>query len=786
MKAIDDFLLGIAEATNALISKSLEEGIDLALETLCKNLNVTSAMVYVNRIENGRIYSSLKYLSSKEDNPVRIQHNQNIDLSLFGDLREVLVRGESFDIVYSESKGSLHDHMKVDGTKSVTLFPIQVQGELWGCLGLTDTKIERSWSSSENSLLMSLANSIGAAIERERLESNLEELVEARTEELKTSKLRFQLAVEGTQNGIWDWEPLEHKIFWSDNMYKNLGYERGELTDLIEGFYDLIHPDDREEARRKMNDYLEHQVPYKMEFRLRRKNGSYHWFRSTCKAVWNEAGQAVRVVGCHEDIHARKVYTELLAEQEERFKMVIQNDPNALFLVNQAGNIVLQSTKAQEVFGYSAEEFRSMRITALLPQDKREDHFKELSYFFQNPHAHQMGQGIEIKARKKNGAMFSVEVQLSPVSFNGETQVMAIINDVSEKRRAEARLQESYRQINNLINNMPGIVYHCRNDKLWTMDFISPACQEITGYKPEEFYGVPSDITYAELILPEDRDEVWEHVQESISRKTTFRTTYRIRDRGGKRKWIWEQGVGVFDDEGDVIGLEGCIFDITPIIRNQERINHAIYVTENKERRRIAADLHDGVQQVLGVSSINLKSLGKEMSQLSSQAQSHYSKSLEFLDKGIKESRNIAHRLMPVEIDQLGLCKAIENLLVEFENSIGVEVKYYFNLVERPAPEIELGLYRVVQESLNNIRKYAKAQKISVQLMASDDEIQMLIEDDGVGFDKNKIDLYKQGFGLTGMKSRIAGLSGQLSVDTRPGRGTCIVVWLPKRKKSHE
>ncbi|WP_420386138.1 PAS domain-containing protein [Roseivirga sp.] len=786
MKAIDDFLLGIAEATNALISRSLEDGIHLALETLCKNLSVTSAMVYVNRIENGKIYGSLKYLSSRENNPERFEHNQNLDLSRFGDLIEVLSGGESFQVVYSQSEGSLHDHMKIDGTKSVTLFPIQVQGELWGILGLSDMEKERPWSVSENSLLMSLANSIGAAIEREQLENNLEELVEARTEELKDNKLRFQLAIEGTQNGIWDWEPLEHKIFWSDNMYKNLGYQREDLTDLIEGFYDLVHPDDKEEARRRMDNYLEHQVPYKMEFRLRRKNGSYHWFKSTCKAVWNKEGQAIRVVGCHEDIHARKVYNELLAQQEERFKMVILNDPNPLFLVNQSGRIVLQSVKAEEVFGYSAEEFKSMKVTALLPQDKREDHFKELSFFFQNPHVYKMGQGIEIKARKKNGAMFSVEVQLSPVSFNGETQVMAIVNDVSEKRRAEARLEESYRQINNLINNMPGIVYHCRNDKRWTMDFISPACEEITGYKPEEFYGVPSDINYADLIMPEDRDEVWEHVQESISRKTAFRTTYRIRDRAGKRKWIWEQGVGVFDKEGDVIGLEGCIFDITPIIRNQERINHAIYVTENKERRRIAADLHDGVQQVLGVSSINLKSLEKEVSQMSSDAQGRYLKSLEFLDKGIKESRNIAHRLMPGEIDQMGLCKAIENLLVEFENSMGVEIKYYYNLTERPAPEIELGLYRVVQESLNNIRKYAKAQKISVQLMASDDEIQMLIEDDGVGFDKNKIDLYKQGFGLTGMKSRIAGLSGQLSIDTRPGRGTCIVVWLPKRKKSHE
>jgi len=783
---IDDFLLGIAEATNALISQKLEEGINIALRTLCTNLAISAASVYItHRNSQGELVSSLKYFNTKEEDEERIKHNQNIPFTSFTRLYKTLSAGRSFEVMVSDSEEGLKQHMEADKTKSIAMFPIMVNNGLWGALSLSDRLEEKRWSISEKSLLLSLANSIGAAIERELLQDNLEDLVRKRTAELEESKLRFELAVEGTQNGVWDWEPQKNKVFWSDKMYRNLGYQEEDLPDLAEGFYDLVHPDDKAEAKKRFDDYLERKIPYVMEFRLRKKNGDYHWFKSTCQAVWDENGHPVRVVGSHADIHARKVYTELLAQQEEKFRAVIREDPNPLFLIDRTGNILLHSNRSVEVFGYSSEELSQMKLEQLLPSDKREIHRMHMAEYFNRPHNRIMGRGQDFKGRKKNGRLFYVEVSLSPVSIEGETLVMAVITDVSEKRTAKLKLEESYRKINNLINNLPGIVYQCRNDQYWTMDYISPACEQITGYKQEEFYGSPSDITYAELILPEERAEVWEHVQESLSRKSTFRVTYRIRDKAGIQKWIWEQGVGVYDQDDDLISLEGCIFDITPIVKSQERINQAIYAAENKERARIANDLHDGVQQILGASSLNLKYLSDDVKELPPKFQDHYNKSLQYLEQGIRESRNIAHRLMPMEIEELGLDQAIQQLLDELKCNLGIEINYYNNLEDKLSREVELGLYRVVQEAFNNINKYSKATKVSIQLVSNDDGIQMMIEDNGVGFDKNKIDLYKQGFGLAGMKNRIIALSGQLSVDSRPGRGACIVAWLPKKPKHH-
>lgn len=780
-KGIDDFLLGIAEATNALVSLKLEEGLIIALRTLTENLQVTTSGVYVNELDDtGSLVYSLKYFYSIEPSQQRVQNNQKIPFTQFQTLYKALDNGRSFEGIFSESEGLLRQHMEADQTMSVALFPVMVKGELWGALSISDMEVERRWSISEKSLLLSLANSVGAAIEREKLETELEEKVRQRTAELEESRIRFQLAIEGTQNGLWDWQPQKGEVFWSENMYKNLGYQPGELDDLVDGFYDLVHPDERAEAKRRYDAYLNERIPYEMEFRLRKKNGHYHWFRSTCKAVWDENGAVVRVVGSHADIHQSKVFTESLAQQEEKFKAVIRDDPNALFLVDATGEILLHSNRSVDVFGYSTEELSGMKIEDLLPSDKREVHGFHMKKFFEKPYTRSLSEGLELKGRKKNGLLFWIEVGLSPVSVEGETLVMAVVTDISKKKEAEKKLEQSYRQLNNLVNNLPGIVYQCRNDQYWTMDYISPACTQITGYDQKDFYGSPSSISYAQLIVPEEREEIWGHVQESLSRKAPFRVTYRIKDRFGQHKWIWEQGVGVFDEQGKVLGLEGCIFDISPLIKNQEKINQAIYNAEDKERRRIASDLHDGVQQILGASSLNLKVIEKDIEVLSEKVRKHYQKSLSFLAEGIREARSIAHRLMPKEVEQLGLNRAIEQLLMELKDNRGIEVNFYCNLGSRLSVEGELALYRVVQEAFNNIVKYSQATHVSIQLIAIENEVQLMIEDNGVGFDKNKIDLYSNGFGLSGMKNRIISLSGQLTVDSRPGRGTSIIAWLPK------
>jgi PAS domain S-box-containing protein len=649
---IDDFLLGIAEATNAMISEKLDKGINLAIELLGKHLGVSASCVYVNeKDEKGKVLTSIKYFWSVRHDKSRTDRNQNVPLEMLGDMFSVLNSGDYYEILYSNSQAALQEHMRADGTKSIILFPIMVEDTFWGAVALVEFEEERRWTDPEKSLLQSLANSIGSAVRRGLLEENLEKLVADRTTALERSKTRFQLAVEGSQDGIWEWNPVTGENYWSPRMYELLGYAPDDLPNIGEEFFDMIHPDEADKARTMFHNHLKHRTPYEMEFRLRTKSGKYRWFRSTGQARWNKKGEAVLMVGSHEDI--------------------------------------------------------------------------------------------------------------------------------SKRREAEEALKESHRRMNSLVDNLPGISYRCLNKENWPMEFISAACQEITGYASSDFYGRPSKITFGDLIHKDDIEDNWEQVQAALSEKRSYRVIYRIIDKAGKEKWLWEQGGGVYDEQGEVEALEGCIFDITPVVRSQERVNGAIYIAEDNERRRIAGEIHDGLQQTLSVSALNLQYLESEIQQLSEECRTRYSKSRDYLERGIRESRLIAHRLMPKSIHEVGLNKALEELVNEVKSITDISCTYYCNLDKRLSDKIEVGLYRMTQEALNNIIKYAKARNVAVQLTAFEKELQLIVEDDGVGFDKNKLDLYKTGFGLTGMKNRINSLSGNLLIDSRPGHGTSIVAGIP-------
>ena len=113
-----------------------------------------------------------------------------------------------------------------------------------------------------------------------------------------------------------------------------------------------------------------------------------------------------------------------------------------------------------------------------------------------------------------------------------------------------------------LLGNLPGMVYRCRNDPEWSMEFASSAALELTGYEPAALID-NRELAYADLIHHEDRDRVWIEVQRALEARTPFQLDYRILSKDGQLKWVWEQGCGVFDASGQVVALEGYICDVT-------------------------------------------------------------------------------------------------------------------------------------------------------------------------------------------------------------------------------
>ncbi len=146
-----------------------------------------------------------------------------------------------------------------------------------------------------------------------------------------------------------------------------------------------------------------------------------------------------------------------------------------------------------------------------------------------------------------------------------------------EQKRAEEALRESQRQLSTLMANLPGIAYRGGNDRDWSMDFLSEGCYALTGYTPDDLIK-HKKVTYADLVHPDDREDLWSQVQAALRDKRPFQVEYRIRAKDGVEKWVWEQGCGVFGPDGDPQSLEGFITDIS----EQKRAEEAVFAARDR------------------------------------------------------------------------------------------------------------------------------------------------------------------------------------------------------------
>ncbi|MDD1749191.1 MAG: GAF domain-containing protein [Methanothrix sp.] len=160
------------------------------------------------------------------------------------------------------------------------------------------------------------------------------------------------------------------------------------------------------------------------------------------------------------------------------------------------------------------------------------------------------------------------------------------IGEAILRRRTEEALQESQRALSTLMSNLPGMAYRCKNDRYWTMEFVSDGCLALTGYQSEDLLHNRA-ISYVDLIHPDDQNYVWNEIQDAIAERRPFRLIYRIKSRFGK-KWVWEQGQGIFLPDGELLALEGFINDITERKLAEEALKRTQEELEKRVTERTA------------------------------------------------------------------------------------------------------------------------------------------------------------------------------------------------------
>lgn len=223
--------------------------------------------------------------------------------------------------------------------------------------------------------------------------------------------------------------------------------------------------------------------------------------------------------------------------------------------------------------------------------------------------------------------------------------------------------------------------------------------------------------------------------------------------------------------------------DITDRVNHEEKIMSAVIEAEDRQKSKIARDIHDGLQQTLTISLMNFESLDQGSIQITESELEKFRNGVKFLRKGLQETRSIAYELIPKSVEDFGFVPTLKDLIEELNHSIDhTKFNLYTNLEQRIEDlNIEYNLFRITQESLNNIIKYAEASEVFVQLTHHDNILQLTIEDNGKGFDvEEKLNSGKS-FGLFNMNKRTESLSGRMTIESK--EGTLIFVEIPLKKK---
>ena len=361
--------------------------------------------------------------------------------------RQIIATGKS--LTYSQDfalSGELRSFLT---TKSVYH---DAEGNALGVIGISRDITERK----QAEIALQRANE-ELEIRVEKRTANLKQVLkqlqtqiaerEQAEEELRKSEERWQLALKGTNDGIWDWNPRNNELFMSSRCKEMLGFEEWEIENDLNAWYSLLHPDDLDRVINAGQDNLEGKTPYFIaEYRIRCKDDSYKWILGRGKALRNEKGIPVRMVGSIADITARKLAEEALRESEAKFQHLSANVPGMLyqFLVREDGSVSFPyiSPACREIFELEPEIVKknTTMIHDLIHPDDRPNHDRLVA------HAAQTLQPWDWVGRfvLPSGKIKWIQTISKPEDLgNGDSIWHGLMTDISDRKQAEEALRQS-------------------------------------------------------------------------------------------------------------------------------------------------------------------------------------------------------------------------------------------------------------------------------------------------------------------------------------------------------
>lgn len=487
----------------------------------------------------------------------------------------------------------------------------------------------------------------------------------------------------------------------------------------------------------------------------------------------NEEGMTV--VTSFTDVSRERELEEAVVQRDVMFQTLKDNSPSLSWIVDEDARLLFMNKSFASFFSLDQEAI-GKNVLSMVPH--------EISTYLEVVSRNVLATGEPFNSREKYNKIDGTEttfwISIFPVPAVSERRMLGgYALDVTQQMKA----QEELKSVNERLFNFSTIT----KDAIWEWDIRSgkiarnKVLVDLIGYT---FANSKSLNWWLRRVHPDDRVKVRDIVRQVLkNRELSWEAEYRFQTASGEYIVVFNRGF-IFYDNNEPVKIIGSINDISKVRQLEERLiaekaqkqkdlTDTIFAVQEKERTRIGQELHDNVNQILGASKLFLsllKTASEEDEKMKAKISSH-------LVMAIEEIRKLSREMVTPRLTENGLIASINSLVNDLKCTQVINILFlHHDDVEMISQAKKVTLFRIIQEQVKNTLKYSKARNLWITLKVADNRVQLVIEDDGVGFDTQK---NRTGIGISNIYERSRFYNGKMVLKSSPGNGCKMKVYIP-------
>jgi len=686
-------------------------------------------------------------------NEGRIIDINNSFCELFGYTREETIGKTSIELklyVHPEDRQRMVAGLKINGNlKDLELTCRRKNGEL-----IIISMTANIWQMHDEQVMMGVIRDI---TEIKKTQAIIKEQAET-----------FEAIIENANESIWllspDLKVLQFNKTARDRIWLNRGkkiYHGADFSEFLHsGTENIFMP----MFNRALAGKYAEQESSQTDIR-----GNLFWLRTKMYPIYDTQKKLIGVTVLTENITNRKEIEIKIEQSEERNRALIENITDAIILLDESLYPTYRSPSVTKILGFSLEEMSKKTIfDSIHPDD-----LPKSRTFFQKIY-NRPGVPIQSQFRLLHKYGHYIWVEGTIINMLHNKSINAVIvnyRDITERKNFE----EQQLLIASIVNSSDDAIISKNLNGIITS--WNKGAEKVLGYTVEEVIG-----RHISIIIPDDRKGEEETILQRIreGRSVDHYETRRVRKDGGIIDALLTISP-ITDSLGNIIGASKILRDITERNLYEQKLTKAAIQAQEEERYEIGGELHDNVCQILVSALIYLKMMKES---LAPDLMEYFDQSSGYITQATEEIRNLSHRLAPALFDETTLEDAFKDLLFKFNVERKFEISLRFDRFAKKralARELQLNLYRILQEQLRNILKHAGATRLEVFMSIYNDVLIFRIIDNGVGLNAEQS---KKGIGLANMKRRAELFSGSFAIFSPAGGGCELRVEVPLPRSS--